>query len=106
MTNVHRTARLERAPVGREHGQQGLLKLLGRHLVALDLQLLLRVALIIDVVGRVGEHQVGLLPSHQALDRIHRGRISAEQPMVAQNPQISRLSHGELLNRRRFVLVG
>ena len=61
MTNVHRTARLQRPHIGREHGQKESLEVFGRHLVALDLQLLLRVTLIIHVLGRVDEHQVGLL---------------------------------------------
>ena len=82
MANVHRGARLQRPSIGRERRVQELLELLGRHLVALDLQLLLRVALVIHVVGRIGEHQVGLLPAVSRSTASNRGRIPAEQPMV------------------------
>src|SRR5690242_692673 len=46
MANVHRTAGLQRPEIRREHGYQKFLKLPARHLVALNLQLLLGVTFI------------------------------------------------------------
>src|SRR5580704_4393477 len=60
VTNVQRCAGLDDAAIGSEHSIQELLELLRAHTVALDLQTVLRMSFVVDVVGRIGENQVGV----------------------------------------------
>src|SRR5262249_36149360 len=57
VTQVERGGAFDDAAVASEHGRQDLAVLLVRHPVARDLELVLGVALVIDVIGRVGKHQ-------------------------------------------------
>jgi hypothetical protein len=55
VAHVHRGAGFRDSEIAREYRLQELLELLGGHLVALNLEPILRIALVIDVVRRVRE---------------------------------------------------
>jgi hypothetical protein len=46
-----------------------------------------------------------LLPIHQVFHHINRGRISAQQPMIAERPQIPGLSKRECFHTRGFAFL-
>jgi hypothetical protein len=42
------------------------------------------------VVGRVAEYEIGLVALHQPAERCFVARVSADQPMPSQQPDVSR----------------
>jgi hypothetical protein len=58
---------------------------------------------VVDEVGRVGGEQVRLLAVHQPRERLGAGRVAAEQPVVAEQPQIAEPGDGLL---RRILGAG
>src|SRR5580700_5562106 len=61
---------------------------------------------VINAVGRVGDHQVRLDSAEHALDVRRDRAVAAEEAVPAEEPQIARLRHGMLGSRRRLVRVG
>ena len=59
------------------------------HVVVLDL-LAVR-ALIVHVVGRVGEQQISQLTVHELLHVLRAGAVAAHDPVVAQQPDVTPL---------------
>ena len=49
---------------------------------------------VVDEVGRIGSHQHGFLGTEEAAHGAHVGGITAEQPVIAQRPQIAGLGEG------------
>ena len=76
-----------------------------RHAVTFDLQLLLGVALVIDVVRRIGEHQVRGLTTHEPLDIRWRRGVSYDEFMAPQHPEIAGNRNWHFGQRRRGILV-
>ena len=74
--------------------KQELPELALRHVVVLDL-LAVR-ALIIHVIGRVSEQQIGQLAVHQPLHVLRAGAVTAHDPVVAQQPDVAALGDGLL----------
>ncbi len=64
-----------------------------------------RARLDLDVVGRVGVHELDARPAEQALDVRAGGGIPAEQPVVAEHPEVTPLRDGVVHRLRRDVLV-
>ena len=77
VADIHRGAGLHHSAVAGECLAEEPIELGGLHSAALDFELLLRVALVIDVVGRVREDQIRVLAGHEPLDVIAVRRISA-----------------------------
>jgi hypothetical protein len=75
------------------------------HLVTLDRQLVRCVAFVIDVVGRIGEDEIRLLARDELPDGLEIGPVAAEDPVIAEQPEIA--SDGDWLLRhiRHRVLV-
>ena len=55
---------------------------------------------VVDAVGRIGREQRGLLAGHQARDVLGLRRVAAEEPVVAEHPEVARLRDG--IDRRRL----
>ena len=89
MADIHRGAGLHDATVVRERREQKLLKLFGRHAVAFDLQLVLCVAFVIHVVGRIGENKISRFDSEQLVYIRLRGCISDKKFVLPNHPQIT-----------------
>jgi hypothetical protein len=51
---------------------------------------------VVDEVGRVGRDERRLLAVHHAQHVLERGRVAAEQPVVAEDPQVAGLGDGDL----------
>jgi hypothetical protein len=49
---------------------------------------------VVDEVGRVGGDERGLLAGHDAVHVLDAGRVAAEQPVVAEAPQVAELRRG------------
>ena len=74
--------------------EQELPELAFCHVVVLDL--LAVAALVVDVVGRVGEQQVSQLAVHELLHILRAGAVAAHDPVVAQQPDVAALGDGLL----------
>ncbi|MPN03465.1 hypothetical protein SDC9_150695 [bioreactor metagenome] len=72
------------------------------HIVVLDFA---SRSFIIDVVRRVGHHQIGELPVHQSGEGVGFGRIAADQPMAAKRPDITELGNGGLYKFRINIKI-
>ena len=81
--------------------EQELPELAFGHVVVLDF--LAVAALVVDVVGRVGEQQVSQLAVHQSLHVLRAGAVTTHDPVVAQQPDVAPL--GDRLLRRLCVEV-
>lgn len=66
--------------------QHGVACLLLRGAAAFYLQARFRVALVINVVRRIGEHKVGGVAASQLRNIAFVRGVANEQPMVAKNP--------------------
>ena len=77
----------------RESIKQELAEGITCHIVVLDLACL---ALVIDVVGRVCDHQVGLVTAHQQLECLCLGTVAANQAVSSQFPEVSALCDGRV----------
>jgi hypothetical protein len=69
-------------------------------------ELVLGRAAIVDIVGRIGEGHVGELPAEHTLDVGEHGRVTAQEPVLIQHPQIARLRDRMVRQRRRLVVLG
>ena len=81
---------------------QEIIELPAQRVVA-DLQFLGGLALVIHVVGRIGEDHVGQAAGQHLLDITHLRRVAAQEPMLAQNPHVAGHRDGALrfLRERR-----
>src|SRR4051794_30404246 len=104
MTDINRTTR---AGYG-EHGAKGCgqERLEGRvvEVIVRDGELVRGFAFVGDAIGRVGKDQGRPLASHQACDIDGRGGVTAQEPVIAKVPQITRLSDG--LGGQLWYVVG
>jgi len=60
-----------------------------RKLAVLDRAEATDIAVDLHVVGRIGEHEVGLAPVHQCLEVGSAARVPAQQAMPTKLPQIT-----------------
>ena len=70
-----------------------LVELVIRHIVVLDLA---GCFFHIDVIRRIRQHHVGLLPRHQPFIGFRQRRIATDDAVVTQEPDISRPGNGRL----------
>ena len=75
-------------------GKQKLVEFLACHVVVLDLP---GAALVVDIVGRVGDDQVGLQTVHQQREGFRLGAVPADKPVPPQRPHIPGLGDSRLL---------
>ncbi len=56
-----------------------------------------------DVVGRIGEDQIGALAAHQRFEILFLAGVAADQPMSSQDPEIAGAADGPRWGRRQIV---
>src|ERR1035438_7250335 len=100
VAHVEGGTRFYDSPIGGKSGRQKLSKFIWCHPVALHLQPLFRVTLVVDVIGRVGEYQIGCFPGHQPPHVRKLDRISAQHSMVVtQLPKVAEKGDRRLRDR-------
>ena len=62
-------------------------------------------ALVVDVIGRVGDDQVGLQSVHQQREGFRLGAVPADQPVPPQRPDIPGLGNGGVLQLGVYIEV-
>ena len=62
--------------------------------------------IVLDAVGRVGDHQCGHVPGQQRLHQARISAVAAGNAMGSELPDVSRLRYRDLGDLRDFVLVG
>jgi len=108
VANVKRTAWLDDGAVGGKRRLQKLPELGSVHPIPLDLETILRVALIVHVIRAVAKHKIDFLASTQPFGGVDRRRVSAQDPVSlgsTQKPQVAQLRYRCLGNSGTIIRV-
>src|SRR5580704_11307497 len=89
MTDVERGTHLNDVAIAHQSGLDEGPELGLGHPVALDRELVFRVAFVSDVVRWICENHVGFLAGHEALDVLDPRGVTAQHSVWPKNPEVS-----------------